>query len=269
MATGRRAAVAAFGGLSVALALGVYLPAFLPGLSDAVSLALYVFVSLAVISSALVMTHGIPLRAVPTELGLNRSAPGGLFWAFAITVPMLLGFVLLRRGVFFEEGALDVVRRRPWAVLEGWAGAGLVEETLFRGYFFRQLVLRAGWSSQRGIVVCGLVFGLLHIPATWGQPPAEIAGAALITAAGGAGFCWFLKEWNWNLWFVIGWHAFVNLWWTLGQGGDSAVGNALANSLRLAVVALTLAVTMNRHRFPQRWLGSREERQEPRPNKSL
>lgn len=255
----RRVVAATFAGLAAALVLGVYLPSFIPGLGDAASLAVYVGASLGVVAFALVKTHRIPLRAVPAELGMDRSAVVGLSWAFVVTLPMVLGFLLARQGVFFEEGALDVVTRRPWAVLAAWAGAGLVEETLFRGYFFRQLVLRAGWPTHRGILVCGAIFGLLHVPAAWGRPPGEIVGAALVTAVGGAGFCWFLKEWRWNLWFVIGWHAFVNLWWTLGQGGDSAVGGSLSNVLRLGVVALTVVLTVNRHRLPQRWLGSHEE----------
>ncbi len=252
-----RSALAAFAGLAGALALGVYLPAFWPGLGDAASFALYVFVSLGAVSLALVLTHGIPWRAIPAELGLDRSAAVGLAWAFALTSPMLMGFLILRRGVFFEEGGLHDLGERPWAVLQAWAGAGLVEETLFRGYFFRQLVLRAGWSPTRGILVCGAIFGLLHVPAAWGKAPGEIAGVALVTAVGGAAFCWLLKEWGWNLWFVIGWHAFVNLWWTLGQGGSSAVGGPLANGLRLGIVALTIATTVNRERFPGRWIGPR------------
>lgn len=245
--TGPRAAAAAFAGTAVSLVLGVYLPAAGPRLGDAASLAVYVAASLGVVALALVVTHRIEARGVPAELGMDRSAALGLGWAFALTAPMLVGFLLLRRGVFFEAGGFDGVRARPWAVLASWAGAGLVEETLFRGYLFRQLVLRAAWPAPRAMLVCGAVFGLLHVPAAWGRPPADVVGAAVVTGVGGAGLCWFLKEWSWNLWFVVGWHAFVNLWWTLGQGG-TAVGGPAANALRLGVVVLTVAVTVRRGR---------------------
>lgn len=242
-----------------ALVLGVYGSDLVPGLSDGASFLHYLVVSLGMVALALVVTHRIPLRAVPAELGMDRSVVVGLGWSLLLTLPMLIGFVLMGRVAVFEPGGIDVVRERPWAVLQSWAGAGLIEETLTRGYLFRQLVVRARWPRGRAILVGGLVFGLLHVPAAWGGSPADIAGAVVITAIGGAGFCWLLAEWDWNLWFVVGWHTFVNLWWMLGQAGDT-VGGPAGGVLRIVIVVLTVVVTVNRHRLPTRWFGRRDER---------
>lgn len=257
----RRASVAAFLGLAGALAVGVYSPLVLPELGDVGELALYLAGSLGVVALALVVTHRMPVHAVPAELGMDRGVLQGLAWALVLTVPMLLGFLVLRRGVFFEPGGMDDLTERPWAVLQSWAGAGLVEETLFRGYFFRQLVRRGGWPAGRAMLLCGLVFGLLHVPGAWGEPAGEIVGAVAVTAIGGAAFCWMLLRWDWNLWFVIGWHAFVNLWWTLGQGGDTAAGDGLSNALRLGVVALTVVATIRHGRLSKHSMGSTPEHQ--------
>ncbi len=247
----RRAIPAAFLGLTLAVGVGLFLPrALFPGMSDAARLAVYLVVPLGIVAGALRLTHGLALRDLPGEVGLDRSALGGIAWAFLLTSPILLGFLLLREGVFFEEDGLVVMRERPLAVLRGWAGAGLVEETIFRGYFFAQLVRRGGWPVGRAILVTGVLFGLLHVPAAWGKPTAEVIGAAVVTGAGGAGLCWFFARWNWNLGFVIGWHAFVNLFWTLGQAGD-AVGSSSAGALRLGVIVLTVVVTLRRFPVPE------------------
>ena len=251
----RTIVAATFGALAGALLLGLYARRWLPAMPDGLAFALYLGGGLLPIALALRVVHRLPWRELPRELGFDRSPWTGLGAALLLTAPMVLGFALLEPGLRLEPTELAVVRQRPFAFVEAWAGAGLVEETLFRGFLFRQLVRRANWSDGRAMAACGLLFGLLHIPANRGAPAGELAAAAAITAVGGAAFCWFLREWDWTLWFVIGWHAFVNLWWMAGDGGGTT-GHPRANALRLLVVALTVGVTMNRRRLPT-WLGGR------------
>lgn len=253
-----RATVAAFSGLAAALALGVYANAWLPEeIPDSGWVAVYLAGSLAPVIVALMVANRIPLRKVLAELGLDRPARVGLGWALLLTAPMVIGFAVMGRGVFGDADGWGEVTRRPWLFLKSWAGAGLVEEVLFRGFLYRQLVVRGGWGSGRAMVLCGVIFGALHLPSVWGEPPGQMAGTVAVTAIGGAAFCWLLKEWRWNLWFLVGWHALVNLWWTLGQAGG-AVGEGSANLLRIAIIVLTFALTAQRDRLPSNWLGDRD-----------
>ncbi|MBM4015477.1 MAG: CPBP family intramembrane metalloprotease [Planctomycetes bacterium] len=135
------------------------------------------FGGLAPVALALRAVHRLPWRDVPRELGFDRSPVVGLGAALVLTLPMALGFALLEPGLRLDEASLAEVRRRPWAFLQGWAGAGLVEEALFRGFLFRQLVLRARWPDGRALALVGVLFGLLHIPSNLGAPAGELAAA--------------------------------------------------------------------------------------------
>lgn len=254
----KRSTISAFVGLVAALVLGVYSNGWLPeDASDPWLVTVFFAGSIAPLVVALMLANRISLRAVFAELGLDRPVHVGLGWALLLTGPMLVGFAVLGHGVFGDSVGWDEVTRRPWLFAKSWAGAGLVEETIFRGYFYRQLVLRGGWRSDRAMVLCGVIFGALHVPPVWGQSLGQIAGVFAITGVGGAAFCWLLKEWGWNLWFLIGWHAFVNLWWTLGQAGG-AVGEGSANLLRIGIIILTFVLTSRRDRLPSWWFGRGE-----------
>ena len=246
-----RATVYAHLGLAVGMAAGVHGPAFLE-VSDGWKLLLRLVGTFAALGGVLFLAHGLGARATLAELGFDRSALRGLGSALILTSPMVIGMLVAGRGVFSGSGGMAALMESPWRFLGSWAGAGLIEEALFRGFYFRQLVLRGGWSVARAMLVCGVIFGLLHVPPVWGDGPGKIIGVVAITGIGGAAFSWLLTQWNWNLWFLVGWHALVNLYWTLGQAGNDAVGDGLSNVLRIAVIVVTFWVTANRQRLPAR-----------------
>ena len=190
-----------------------------------------------------------------TELGLDRGARSGLRFGLLATTPMLL-------AVFFLPSSVDA------DTLIGTALIGpFVEELLFRGFLFRQLVRRAGWSVPTAIAVSAIFFGFGHVPFADSDIWIALRGplyisprivtdfsVALQYAVGGALFAWIASRWN-SLWPAIALHGLINFWWALTPGEHarlvfepSLLGAAQTLSI---IVAIAMTLRFSREQRPQ------------------
>lgn len=172
-----------------------------------------------------------------SDLGLQRPAWRGVAVVVAGSLLMPVGFMLVGVAPHLPPG-LELAR--------GTAIAALAEETLLRGYAFRQLHLRGRWSVRTALWSTAIVFGLLHIPmALSAGEGANLVGTVAITAAGGAWYAWLFSRWQWSLWVPIAAHFAMNLWWALfGAGATAGAGGAAAQSGRVAAIVIITAATL-------------------------
>jgi uncharacterized protein len=123
----------------------------------------------------------------------------------------------------------------------------LVEELLYRGYLFRQLYRRAGWSFGVTIVVTAIAFGLAHVAFAFSNGGwLRALGVVGITGIGGAFFAWLFVRWSDNLWVPFAFHALMNLWWHLFDVDTDALGGWLANGARILTIVLAIVLTLLR-----------------------
>ncbi|HEV8254540.1 MAG TPA: CPBP family intramembrane glutamic endopeptidase [Vicinamibacteria bacterium] len=188
----------------------------------------------------LVLAHRVGLRGALRELGLAAPVLAGLMVGLGVSLPMLIGL-----GLTYEPSRhLAAERLLKAAVVSPFA-----EEVLFRGYLFRQLYRRAGWSLAAATAVSALAFGLSHAPVVAAGPGVVVAAELLVTTAGGALFAWLFARWGDNLWVPIGLHGGMNLWWDVFAVDNTAIGGLPANAVRGLTVVFAVVVAVL---FPRR-----------------
>lgn len=192
------------------------------------------------------LTRGGLRRSFWSDLGLGEGALQGLVFGVAATLPMVMAVVWLPKKPLDPDLVAGSALIGPFA-----------EEALFRGFLFRQLIRRAGWSVPAALVASSLFFGLAHVrnidmgvlvlfSGAW-LPLAVSYG--LPYAAGGAVFGWIAHRWN-SLWPAIALHGFINFWWDLTQGEHARLDfrlDALSAAQALSV-ALAVWFTIRRTR---------------------
>jgi membrane protease YdiL (CAAX protease family) len=117
--------------------------------------------------------------------------------------------------------------------------APLFEEVLFRGLALGVLVRLAGWQFLPAVLLQAVIFGLAHM--FNGSAPGEIAGIVAITGLGGLVFGWLYVRCGYDLWPALALHVGLNGLWGLFALGENAIGGALGNGLRIAIVLAALA----------------------------
>ena len=119
---------------------------------------------------------------------------------------------------------------------------GIAEEILFRAFLFGFLYRFAGWGFLPAASLSSLVFGLEHV--YQGGDGLEALGIALLTGIGGVWWSWLLVEWRWNAWVPIAFHVLLNAWFEAFEVADDALGGPGFVAVRLACIALSVAVTI-------------------------
>ena len=173
-------------------------------------------------------------RIAVRELGLGGiGAWRGLVFAFAAVLPALITFAV----------AFPLVRSvDSWQLAMTGIVSPVSEEVLFRGYVFRQLYARAGWPFWAALLVNVVPFAAGHLSQAEraGGGLLTVTGVLVVTGVGAALFAWLLVRSNYNLWFVIGLHALLNLYWYVFAVSNTAIGGWLSNLARLATLALAV-----------------------------
>jgi membrane protease YdiL (CAAX protease family) len=176
-----------------------------------------------------------PIGRAWRELGLASPPVRGYAFGALATVPMALVLPFAPRLTAEAQQLVSTVVVGPFA-----------EEVLFRGFLLAFLVRRAGWSLPVALVVTSLAFGLAHVPQShfgilirhgsidWLE---RMVLPMTVVAAGGLVFGWVYYRWG-NLWYAIGLHASINLWWELTSG---RAASAIANSDTLPISAAHIA----------------------------
>ena len=124
----------------------------------------------------------------------------------------------------------------------------LAEETAFRGFFFGQLWLRAGWGLWPALAVSSAVFGYAHAESA--DSLSEATGLFLLTGFGAAVFAWLFARWR-TLAAPLALHALMNLAWSVWSVGDSALAGWMPLCLQIGTAALAVVLTFRAtHRRP-------------------
>ncbi len=189
--------------------------------------------------SILALLYGYK-RAI-AETGLKNDIALAAKVTFLCTLPMLIGYAWMSHGTLRFDLLL---------VLTSSLLPALSEELLFRGFLFGQLHRRAGWAFVPAALLSAVVFGFGHL--YQGHNTNEIIGIFLVTGIGGMWFSWLYKSWNYNLWIPLGFHFFMNLWWTIFSAGDTALGGWSANVFRAVTIILSVIATLQYQKRQQK-----------------
>ncbi|HEY8571600.1 CPBP family intramembrane glutamic endopeptidase [Phenylobacterium sp.] len=173
---------------------------------------------------------GLAARAGPRRLfgltGLGAPVARPLVWAAVLFVPAAaIAAVVAPLSRDFTGPDLF------------WKGGGfpVIEEIVYRGLAVGALIRWAGWRWWAACLAPAVAFGLAH--AGQGEDLASVAGIVAITGLGGLLFGWLFVRWGFNLWPPILLHIGMNSLWIVFALGEDALGGWLGNSLRIAIVA--------------------------------
>jgi membrane protease YdiL (CAAX protease family) len=179
-------------------------------------------------------------RGALGELGMDSRVAQGLGVVFLALLPTMAGFAVLN-GVNVNFAPMPFVRTA--------LASPFSEEMLFRGLLFRQLHQRAGWPFWAAVLVNAVPFAWGHLyQAQSGDWLGTIAVLA-VTGIGAAYSAWLFMRWEWNLWVVIGFHAYLNAAAYAFDIGDSVLTKA--STLPLLVLGL-LTTTLVTRRYARR-----------------
>ena len=173
-------------------------------------------------------------RRVAEAMGVNRSPLVGLAFGLGVTAVMAAALAATSPLASSEGLGRDLVRSA--------ALPGLGEELWYRAFLFGFLFRYAGWGFLPAALLGALIFGGAHL--YQGGAPGEAAAIFAITALGGLWFAWLYAEWEFNIWVPVSVHLLMNAWWEVFAVSDTALGPMAANLSRLAVIVISIAVTV-------------------------
>lgn len=173
-------------------------------------------------------------RRAPDALGLNRPFGKALLFGMAVTAVLPLTYISMTPFRIPEDPVRQVVQ---FALLPG-----IGEELLYRAFLFGLLFRFVGIGYMPAALIGAVIFGAGHI--AQGGDAGEAAVIFLITASGALWFAWLYVEWNYNIWVPVAFHTLMNFWWLFFDISDNAAGPAYANAARLAVILVSIIVTV-------------------------
>ncbi len=145
-----------------------------------------------------------PLAAI----GLVRPKPASVLWGLGIGLSVFIilaaaAVALSQFGLFENEEASAIVLQWPvWYRVVAAVSAGVIEETLYRGYAIERLAALLGGVRVAAVVALA-GFALTHVP-FWGW-------AAIATPLLGGGFFTFLYVWRRDLVACMVAHSTIDL----------------------------------------------------------
>ena len=174
-----------------------------------------------------------PARAL-AALGLDRSIATALAVGVAGTLLLPIGYAAI--APFAPPDDMPVVAMR------GSILPGIAEELLYRAFLFGVLFRFAGWGFLPAALAGAAFFGAAHL--YQGETVADSAAIFAITALGAVWFAWLYVEWGYNVWVPAVFHVLMNLYSDLFAIDDTALGPASGIVLRLAVIAVSVLMTI-------------------------
>ena len=187
------------------------------------------FVAVCLVAS-LLFGPGKTLNAVGVTRSPLRGFLVGLFVTAVVAITLLLSSPLRSEGAIMQELLREAVL------------PGVFEEIWYRAFLFGFLFRFAGWGFLPSALLGALVFGTGHLYQS--GDPAEAAAIFALTASGALWFSWLYVEWNYDVWIPAAIHLLMNAWWVVFDVSDNALGPMAANLARLAVIAVSIALTL-------------------------
>jgi membrane protease YdiL (CAAX protease family) len=176
-----------------------------------------------------VVLIGILMYRVPfTALGLNRPVLKPLLFTFLACLPILLGNLIFNAS-HFQSTTI-------FSTFISSITSAIGEEIYFRAFIFALLFDRYHWSFIQATLISGILFGIGHLYQTNDLLDSILVFA--ITFGGNAWFSWLFITTKRNLWFPIGMHLFMNLFWDLFEVENTAIGDVYSNIFRAVTIFL-------------------------------
>lgn len=168
------------------------------------------------------------------HLGLDGNFIKGMVFALISTLPLFVAFPVI--GEFNGELTVDKLIRSTVV-------AAFFEEVIFRGFIFGQLFRYCKLGFWWSVLIPSLLFGTLHL--YQGNDLLSSLAAFGVTFLGGIYFSWVYVKWDFNLWFPVGLHFFMNLSWLLFtvEGNSVAAGGVVSNVFRILSVVVAIVLT--------------------------
>lgn len=178
-------------------------------------------------------------KEVFSFLGLSGNILKGFGIALLCVLPLYIVFPFL--GNLNTDLAFDVVYDR--SILTGFK-----EELVFRAFMFGLLFRYAKTGFFWAVILPALYFGSVHL--YQGSDALSAFAAFGVTFIGAIYFSWMYVEWNFNIWIPAGLHMLMNGAWHIFtmEGTEIAAGGLISNIVRIASIALAIAVTLYYHK---------------------
>lgn len=165
-------------------------------------------------------------------LGLNKGIGMAFMLALLAALPLLLGMQYLH-GFNKDVSFADV-----W--IEG-IHPGYYEEILFRGFVIGILVRYAKWPALIPLVLSSLLFAMGHLYQAQNFSETIVV---FFTAFGvGTGFYLFYKYSNWNLWFPLFLHSFMDTATTISNWHGTITMSLQDNIFRGITIILAIYIS--------------------------
>jgi membrane protease YdiL (CAAX protease family) len=172
-------------------------------------------------------------------LGMDKQFFKALGIAALCALPMFIGGYMLSGEA--NLGLRNVFLSAIWP--------GINEEIIYRAFILGLLVKLAGWQFFQAILISSFMFAYGHI-----YQGTDMTSALMIlafTLGAGIGFSIFYRMWNWNIWFTVFLHMFMNMAFTIFSMGETALMTSSGNIFRgitLLLATIASVVLYRKHK---------------------
>jgi len=167
------------------------------------------------------------------SLGLKGSFKNALIFTLLVTSPMLIG-----NAIGYQINS----ELKLESIVIGAIFSAFIEELFYRGYLFGQIFRYTKIGFIPTIFFGALLFASGHLSQS--NEATIVFGIFMTTFIGALLFAWVYVEWNYNLWFPILLHLFMNLFWIIFSVSSNALGNIYVNVFRIITILLVFIVTI-------------------------
>lgn len=184
---------------------------------------------------------GFSFKKMLEMLGLNKGLGAGFLLALLAALPQLLGLQILHG---FHHGV---------AFVDIWINGihpGYREEIMFRGFLIGILARYAKWPAIIPLALSSALFAMGHLYQAHNFP--ESVTVFLVAFGGGTGFYLFYKYSNWNLWFPMFLHSFMDTSTVISNWDGNIMMSAQDNIFRGATLALAIFICIRVSKIAKR-----------------
>jgi len=176
---------------------------------------------------------GFSFKKMLEMLGLNNGLATAFLLALLASLPMIVGLPLLhgfRHGVSFMDIWFNGIH------------PGYHEEIVFRGFLTGILVRYGKWPAVIPLILSSALFAMGHLYQAHNLP--ESVTVFLMAFGAGTGFYLFYKYSNWNLWFPIFLHSFMDTSTVISNWNGNILMNFQDNIFRGATLAIAIFIVV-------------------------
>jgi len=180
---------------------------------------------------------GFSFKKMLEMLGLNKGLRSAFLLALLAALPQIVGLLFLhgfRHGVSFMDIWFNGIH------------PGYHEEIVFRGFLIGILVRYAKWPAIIPLILSSALFAMGHLYQAHNF--SESVTVFLMAFGAGTGFYLFYKYTNWNLWFPLFLHSFMDTSTVISNWNGNIAMSLEDNIFRGATLVLAIFITIRVNR---------------------